>query len=91
MNSGVKEEVAAIVVAAGSGVRLGRESPKAAIEIAGIPMVTRAAQAMLSGGANRVIVVAPEAWTERFSQFFPNYVDRVRVIAGGLLLNLIGK
>jgi len=80
-----KEEVAAIVVAAGSGVRLGRESPKAAIEIAGIPMVTRATQAMLSGGANRVIVVAPEAWTDRFGQFFINYVDRVKVIGGGLL------
>ncbi|MCL1923300.1 MAG: 2-C-methyl-D-erythritol 4-phosphate cytidylyltransferase [Propionibacteriaceae bacterium] len=85
MNSLGPEDVAAIVVAAGSGVRLGRELPKAAIEIAGVPMVTRAVQAMFSGGATRVIVVAPEAWVERFEQFFPTYGERVSVIPGGLL------
>ena len=85
MNSTFNDEVVAIVVAAGSGVRLGRELPKAAIEIAGVPMVTRAVQAMFAGGANRVIVVAPEAWTEQFAGFFSDYLDRVKVIPGGLL------
>ena len=83
--AGVKAEVAAIVVAAGSGVRLGRELPKAAIEIAGVPMVTRAVQAMFSGGVDRVVVVAPEAWVDRFSAFLTRYSERVKVIAGGLL------
>jgi 2-C-methyl-D-erythritol 4-phosphate cytidylyltransferase len=80
-----REEVAAIVVAAGSGVRLGRELPKAAIEIAGVPMVARAVQAMFAGGADLVVVVAPEVWVERFAQFFPTYADRVKVIPGGLM------
>ncbi|MCL2737231.1 MAG: 2-C-methyl-D-erythritol 4-phosphate cytidylyltransferase [Propionibacteriaceae bacterium] len=80
-----KDEVAAIVVAAGSGVRLGREIPKAAIEIAGVPMVTRAVQAMFAGGVDKVVVVAPEAWVERFGHFFTAYPDRVKVISGGLM------
>ena len=80
-----KDDVVAIVVAAGSGVRLGREIPKAAIEIAGVPMVTRAVQAMLSGGADRAVVVAPEAWVEKFASFFAAYTDRVKVIPGGLI------
>ncbi|MCL1906540.1 MAG: 2-C-methyl-D-erythritol 4-phosphate cytidylyltransferase [Propionibacteriaceae bacterium] len=85
MNSATQDEVAAIVVAAGSGVRLGRELPKAAIEIAGVPMVTRAVQAMFAGGVDRVIVVAPEAWIEQFAAFFADYHERVTVIPGGLL------
>ncbi len=80
-----KDEVAAIVVAAGSGVRLGREVPKAAIEIAGVPMVARAVQAMMAGGADRVVVAAPEAWVDRFAAFMAGYGDRVKVIAGGVM------
>ena len=80
-----KDEVAAIVVAAGSGVRLGREIPKAAIEVAGVPMVTRSVQAMLSGGADKAVVVAPEAWADKFTYFFTGYADRVKVIPGGLM------
>ncbi|MDR0285853.1 MAG: 2-C-methyl-D-erythritol 4-phosphate cytidylyltransferase, partial [Propionibacteriaceae bacterium] len=80
-----KDEVAAIVVAAGSGVRVGREIPKAAIEIGGVPMVTRAVQSMLSGGVDRVVVAAPEAWADRFAHFLIAYADRVKVITGGLL------
>lgn len=85
MSRSGRDEVVAIVVAAGSGVRLGREIPKAAIEIAGVPMVTRAVRAMLVGGAGRVVVAAPEAWTDRFSYFLTGYSDRAKVIPGGLL------
>jgi 2-C-methyl-D-erythritol 4-phosphate cytidylyltransferase len=81
----VKDEVAAIVVAAGSGVRLGREIPKAAIEIGGVPMVTRAVQSMLSGGADRVVVAAPEAWADKFAHVLTPLAERVKVIPGGLL------
>ena len=80
-----KDEVTAIVVAAGSGVRLGREIPKSAIEIAGVPMVTRAVRAMFSGGVGKVVVVAPEAWTEKFGHFLSAYGDRVKVITGWVL------
>jgi 2-C-methyl-D-erythritol 4-phosphate cytidylyltransferase len=77
--------VTAVVVAAGSGVRLGREIPKAAIEIGGIPMVVRAVRTMISGGADRVVVAAPDAWVERFTGWLSGYADRVIVITGGLL------
>lgn len=80
-----KEEVVAVVVAAGSGVRLGREIPKAAIEIAGVPMVTRAVRAMLAGGVDRVVVAVPEAWIEKFTYFLTAFADRTKVIAGGML------
>lgn len=85
MNPRPQDSVAAIVVAAGSGVRLGREIPKAAIEIGGVPMVVRAAHAMLAGGAGRVVVAAPEAWVEPFTQDFAAMADRVKVIPGGIL------
>jgi len=81
----VKDDVVAIVVAAGSGIRLGREIPKAAIEIGGVPMVRRAVQSMFGGGAGRVVVSAPEAWTEKFAAFLAGYGERVKVIPGGLL------
>jgi len=80
-----QDAVAAIVVAAGSGVRLGREIPKAAIEIGGVPMVSRAVHAMFAGGVGRVIVAAPEAWVERFGQYLSASAERVKVIPGGLL------
>ncbi|MDR2974740.1 MAG: 2-C-methyl-D-erythritol 4-phosphate cytidylyltransferase [Propionibacteriaceae bacterium] len=85
MSTKPSQEVVAIVVAAGSGVRLGREIPKAAIEIAGVPMVVRAVRAMLNGGADRAIVVAPEAWVEVFTSFFTGKAERVKVIAGGVM------
>lgn len=84
MSQSFPGEVAAIVVAAGSGVRLGRELPKAAIEIAGVPMVSRATHAMFAGGADHVIVAAPEAWVEKFTYFLADS-SRVTVIPGGLL------
>ena len=85
MRPPAKDAVVAIVVAAGSGVRVGRDIPKAAIEIAGVPMVVRAARAMLSGGADRVVVVAPEEWPDRFAHLLAGLGERVKVIPGGEL------
>ncbi|RRD46751.1 2-C-methyl-D-erythritol 4-phosphate cytidylyltransferase [Tessaracoccus sp. OH4464_COT-324] len=74
--------VAAIVVAAGSGSRLGHELPKALVPLGGIPLVVRAVQAMRDGGAVRVVVVAPAAEFDAFAELFAGRPE-VTVVVGG--------
>lgn len=66
---------AAVVVAAGSGQRLGSDLPKALVEVAGRPLVAHAVRRLAEAGATDLVVVAP-----------PGSVDAVRaaVVAGGL-------
>lgn len=50
----------AILTAAGSGTRLGHALPKALVPLGGIPLVVRAAHALVSSGVvRRVVVTAP--------------------------------
>lgn len=58
--------VVAIVVAAGSGSRLGAEVPKALVEVAGVPLLARAVAQLAAGGVDEVVVVAPVAGREAF-------------------------
>lgn len=58
--------VVAIVVAAGSGSRLGAELPKALVEVAGVPLLTRAVAQLAAGGVGEVIVVAPAEGRQSF-------------------------
>ncbi len=51
--------VAAIVVAAGSGSRLGAAVPKALVHVAGVPLVVRAVAQLAAGGVTEVVVVVP--------------------------------
>lgn len=60
-------EFAAIVVAAGAGTRFGADRPKALLDLAGKPLVRRAAEAMVAAGAARLVVVVPAGWTDRFA------------------------
>lgn len=61
--------VGVILVAAGQGVRLGREVPKALVPLAGEPLVQHALTSVLSGAvATHVVVAAPEAYLEQFSE-----------------------
>lgn len=55
------EPVAALVVAAGSGVRMGGEVPKALRLLAGEPLLLHAARRLVRGGATAVVVVARPA------------------------------
>lgn len=48
---------AAILTAAGSGTRLGRDLPKALVEVGGLTVVARAARALAASGAVELIVV----------------------------------
>lgn len=58
--------VVAIVVAAGSGSRLGAEVPKALVEVAGVPLLARAVAQLAAGGVHEVVVVAPVTGREAF-------------------------
>lgn len=49
----------AVLVAAGSGVRLGAGRPKALVEVGGAPLVETAVRNLQAGGAERVVVVGP--------------------------------
>ncbi len=49
----------ALLVAAGSGVRLGAGRPKALVEVGGAPLVATAVRRLQAAGAARVVVVGP--------------------------------
>lgn len=78
--------VVGIVPAAGRGVRLGEQLPKAFVELDGRTMLDRAAEAMLvSGAVDRVVVVVPAelAATPVTDLVRAEFADRVTVVAGG--------
>lgn len=57
--------VVGIIVAAGSGQRLGADVPKAFVEVGGRPLLTWAVDAVRHGGVEHLVVVAPSGWEER--------------------------
>jgi 2-C-methyl-D-erythritol 4-phosphate cytidylyltransferase len=73
----------AIVLAAGSGDRLGRGEPKAFLEVAGTPMVVRAAEAALACPAVGSLVVAVPRGHERSAQTMVAPGKPVVVVSGG--------
>ena len=73
--------VVAIVPAAGSGERLGAGRPKALVAVAGVPMVVRAVDGLLSSGVvDDVVVVAPVDHLAETAAVLP---APARVVAGG--------
>lgn len=72
--------VAAILVAAGSGSRLGAARPKAFVELAGEPLVVHAARRLLgSGVVDTLVAVVPADWVEAAATLLP----QAAVVAGG--------
>ncbi|MCL2783697.1 MAG: 2-C-methyl-D-erythritol 4-phosphate cytidylyltransferase, partial [Propionibacteriaceae bacterium] len=69
--------VAGIVVAAGSGERLGASRPKALIDLDGRPLWRWAVDALLAGGCGRLVVVAPPGSDNAIQ------LDGVLVVPGG--------
>jgi 2-C-methyl-D-erythritol 4-phosphate cytidylyltransferase len=69
-----------IVAAAGSGLRLGADLPKALIPLAGRPMVCWAVQTLLDGGVDEVVVAVPAAEESRFRTALPS---GIRLVHGG--------
>lgn len=82
MNNAATGRVAAIIPAAGSGVRFGAQIPKAFIELDGISLLTRSALAM-SVVADVIVVAAPGDQLKLASDHLANVDAEVHVVAGG--------
>jgi 2-C-methyl-D-erythritol 4-phosphate cytidylyltransferase len=86
--------VGCVIVAAGSGTRLGADRPKAFVELAGEPLLVHALRRVLSSGrVGHVVVVAPGQWLAESEQLARSAAPpgptsgtgapRVSVVAGG--------
>ena len=60
--------VVTVVVAAGSGSRLGARLPKALVELDSVALVRRAVDALLDGGVSEVVVTVPVGHEEAFRE-----------------------
>ncbi|WP_369140625.1 2-C-methyl-D-erythritol 4-phosphate cytidylyltransferase [Modestobacter versicolor] len=69
-----------IVAAAGSGLRLGAELPKALVLLGGRPLVCWAVEALRAGGVDEVVVAVPAPQQAAFTAVLP---DDVHVVVGG--------
>lgn len=74
---------AAVLVAAGSGQRLGAEVPKALVVVAGRPLVAHATTRLIEAGACRVVVVGPPDHLADVRACLPDADVPVDVVAGG--------
>ncbi|MGJ6980230.1 2-C-methyl-D-erythritol 4-phosphate cytidylyltransferase [Aestuariimicrobium soli] len=79
--SDLTEPVVAVVVAAGSGVRFGGSTPKALVSLAGRPLVRHSVEALVSGGAARVVVVTAD-------DLRPDFEDALRGV--GVPVDFVG-
>lgn len=75
--------VVAVLVAAGSGERLGADVPKALVEVAGRPLVAHAAERLLAAGVDHLVVVGPPGDLAAVVAAVPETDVPVDVVAGG--------
>jgi 2-C-methyl-D-erythritol 4-phosphate cytidylyltransferase len=78
------EPVVAIVVAAGSGVRLGGDVPKAARALAGRPLVSWSVEALAAGGVTEVVVVVGDGLQDVFASALVDAPIPFRLVVGGV-------
>ncbi|MCZ2836283.1 2-C-methyl-D-erythritol 4-phosphate cytidylyltransferase [Modestobacter sp. VKM Ac-2985] len=69
-----------IVAAAGSGLRLGAELPKALVPLGGRPLVCWAVESLRAGGVEQVVVAVPASQQAAFTAVLP---ADVQVVVGG--------
>lgn len=75
------EPVVAVVVAAGSGSRLGAALPKALVELDGVALVRRSVDALRAGGVTAVVVTIPDGYESDFSTALAG-TDATLVVGG---------
>ncbi len=78
------EPVVAIVVAAGSGVRLGGEVPKAVRPLAGRPLVSWSVAALAAGGVTEVVVVVGDGLQDVFAEALADAPIPWRLVVGSV-------
>lgn len=81
--STIPEPAVALVVAAGSGVRLGAAVPKALVDLGGRTLVARAVEALVAGGVSEVVVVVPADHHDQFDRALSTSSVPVRLVTGG--------
>lgn len=77
------EPVVAIVVAAGSGVRLGGEVPKALRVLAGRPLIRWSLDALAAGGVAEVVVVVADGLQDTFADALAEATVPFTIVVGG--------
>lgn len=83
MNDPDSEPVAAIVVAAGSGLRLGGTVPKALREIAGESLLRRSVELLIGAGVRAVVVVIPGHQRSQFERALRDVEFPLSLVDGG--------
>ncbi len=73
---------AAVLTAAGSGSRLGRDIPKGLVTVGGVPLVRWAASS-LAAVCERIVVTAPADAVADFADAVAGVAARVDVVVGG--------
>ncbi|WP_420175946.1 2-C-methyl-D-erythritol 4-phosphate cytidylyltransferase [Luteococcus sp. OSA5] len=79
----IDRPVVALVVAAGSGSRLGGEVPKALVQIDGRPLVRWSVEAMVAGGCQRVVVVVAAPLVDDFRAALAGVSVPLQIVVGG--------
>jgi 2-C-methyl-D-erythritol 4-phosphate cytidylyltransferase len=82
MSTAATGRVAAIIPAAGSGVRLGADIPKAFLELGGLSLLTRSALAM-STVADILIIAAPVDGLDEAGAQVAQVDAEIHIVAGG--------
>ncbi len=77
------EPVVAIVVAAGSGSRLGATLPKALVELDGTSLVRRCLDNLALAGVEQVVVTIPEGYRSQFDAALAGLAIDARCVVGG--------
>ncbi|WP_084535354.1 2-C-methyl-D-erythritol 4-phosphate cytidylyltransferase [Nocardia yamanashiensis] len=76
--------VVALVPAAGMGVRLGENKPKAFVHVGGSPMLALAVQGLIdSGSVDEVVVMVPAELVAETRALLPDTPTPVHVVPGG--------
>lgn len=73
----------AVVVAAGSGERLGADVPKALVELCSRPLVAWAVEAVVAAGIEHVVVVGPPDRLDEVRAVVEHLAPGTQVVAGG--------
>jgi 2-C-methyl-D-erythritol 4-phosphate cytidylyltransferase len=77
------EPVVAIVVAAGSGVRLGGDLPKTLRLLGGRPLVRWSVDALAAGGVTEVVVVVGDGLKDTYESALADAAVPCRIVVGG--------